>query len=76
MHDQSPGFAPDTSLSLGPQLIEEAARAVEDLITELEPTLDHNQRRALHRLRLAAESLGMLRAATQALHVIPESRAF
>ncbi|MCC7367425.1 MAG: hypothetical protein IT306_03325 [Chloroflexi bacterium] len=76
MHDQSPDLAPDPSLSLGPRPIEDAARAVEELIAELEPSLDRSQRRALHRLRLAAESLGMLRAATQALHVIPESRAF
>lgn len=62
-----------SSPNLGPLLIDEAARTVDELIAELEPTLDHNQCRTLHRLRLAAESLGMLRAATQALHVLPES---
>ena len=62
------------SPNLGPLLIDEATRTVEQLIKELEPELDHDQCRKLHRLRLACESLGMLRAATQALSTPPDPR--
>ena len=54
---------------ISPLLIDEATRTVEQLIEELEPALDHNQCRTLHRLRLACESLGMLRATSKALTV-------
>ena len=36
-----------------------AARDLDALIAELEPTLDSDQRRLVHRIRLAAESLGV-----------------
>jgi hypothetical protein len=39
-----------------------AAREVDALIDDLEPTLDSHQRRLLHQLRLAAETLGAVRA--------------
>jgi len=42
-----------------------AAREVEALIDSLEPTLDGHQRRLLHQLRLAAETLGAIRATSQ-----------
>jgi hypothetical protein len=42
-----------------------AAREVEGLIDSLEPTLDGHQRRLLHQLRLAAETLGAIRATSQ-----------
>ena len=64
-----------SSPNLSPLLIEEATRTVEQLIKELKGDLDHNQRWKLHRLRLACESLGMLRAATQALGTLPDPRA-
>ena len=41
-----------------------AADEVERLVSELEPTLDAYQRRLLHQIRLAAESLGALRIAS------------
>ena len=41
-----------------------AADEVEQLVSELEPTLDAYQRRLLHQVRLAAESLGAIRVAT------------
>jgi len=63
-----------SSPHLGPLMIDEATRTVEDLIEQLEPALDHDQRRTLHRLRLACESLGMLRATTQALATLPDAR--
>ena len=44
-------------------LLLSAARELDALIAELEPTLDPHQRRLLHRIRLAAESLGVARAA-------------
>lgn len=62
------------SSNLGPQLIDEATRTVEQLIEELETALDHDQCRTLHRLRLACESLGMLRAVSQALTLVPAPR--
>ena len=37
---------------------------VDRLVDELESTLDAKQRRLLHQVRLAAESLGALRAAS------------
>ena len=55
----------------GYRVIDEAARAVEELVAELEPSLEHDKRRLLHRLRLAAESLGMLRATAEALNGLP-----
>ncbi len=39
-----------------------ARRDVAELIGELEPTLTDHQRSLLHQLRLAAESLGAMRA--------------
>ena len=39
-----------------------AAAEVDDLIAELEPLLNARERRLLHQLRLAAESLGAIRA--------------
>jgi len=42
-----------------------AAREVDALIDHLEPTLDSHQRRLLHQLRLAAETLGAIRASSQ-----------
>ena len=42
-----------------------AAREVDALIDHLEPTLDSHQRRLLHQLRLAAETLGAVRATSQ-----------
>jgi hypothetical protein len=39
-----------------------AAREVTELVCELEPTLTDHQRSLLHQLRLAAESLGAVRA--------------
>jgi hypothetical protein len=39
-----------------------AARDVDDLVDELELTLDDRQRRLLHQLRLSAETLGAVRA--------------
>ena len=41
-----------------------AADEVEQLVSELEPTLDAYQRRLLHQVRLAAESLGAIRVAS------------
>ena len=41
-----------------------AADEVDQLVSELEPTLDAYQRRLLHQVRLAAESLGAIRVAT------------
>lgn len=41
-----------------------AADEVDRLVSELEPTLDAYQRRLLHQVRLAAESLGAIRVAT------------
>src|SRR5688500_4334518 len=38
-----------------------AADEVEQLVSELEPTLNAHQRRLLHQVRLAAESLGAVR---------------
>ena len=40
-----------------------AADEVDQLVGELEPTLDAYQRRLLHQVRLAAESLGAIRVA-------------
>jgi hypothetical protein len=40
-----------------------AADEVQRLVDELEQTLDARERRLLHQLRLAAESLGAVRAA-------------
>ena len=42
-----------------------AADEVDRLVSELEPTLDAHQRRLLHQVRLAAESLGAVRVATR-----------
>jgi hypothetical protein len=42
-----------------------AAREVDTLVDDLEPTLDSHQRRLLHQLRLAAETLGAVRATSQ-----------
>jgi hypothetical protein len=56
-----------SSLGLAPTAMEAAAAEVHQLVDELEPTLDDRQRRLLHRLRLAAESLGAIRAAANAL---------
>ena len=42
-----------------------AAREMDGLIAALEPTLDAYQRRLLHRIRLAAESLALARAAAR-----------
>jgi hypothetical protein len=39
-----------------------ASREVTELVRELEPTLTDRQRSLLHQLRLAAESLGAVRA--------------
>lgn len=39
-----------------------AASEVDQLVDELEQTLDPHQRRLLHQLRLAAETLGAIRA--------------
>src|SRR5204862_3645247 len=39
-----------------------AAAEVDELIAELEPSLNARERRLLHQLRLAAESLGTIRA--------------
>ena len=39
-----------------------AAAEVDELVAELEGSLDAHQRRLLHQLRLAAESLGTIRA--------------
>jgi hypothetical protein len=41
-----------------------AADEVDQLVSELEPTLDAYQRRLLHQVRLAAESLGAIRVAS------------
>ena len=41
-----------------------AADEVDQLVSELEPTLDPYQRRLLHQVRLAAESLGAIRVAS------------
>ena len=41
-----------------------AAAEVDRLVSELEPTLDAYQRRLLHQVRLAAESLGAIRVAS------------
>lgn len=68
MHDQS---SPD----IGSLLVRQATTTVEQVIEELEPGLTAEQCRMMHRLRLAAESLGMLRAASQALTVYPDRRA-
>ncbi len=40
----------------------EAAADVDRLVNALEPTLDRDQRRLLHQLRLAAETLGAIQA--------------
>ncbi len=61
----------DAILSLGeppPARLQDAHRAAADevdrLVDELEPTLDAWQRRLLHQIRLAAESLGAVGAAS------------
>ena len=41
-----------------------ASEEVDLLVSELEPTLDAYQRRLLHQVRLAAESLGAIRVAS------------
>ena len=43
-------------------VVRAAAAEVDELIAELEPSLDARERRLLHQLRLAAESLGTIRA--------------
>jgi len=48
-----------------------AAREVDALIDDLEPTLDGHQRRLLHQLRLAAETLGAVRATVQMKRYAP-----
>jgi hypothetical protein len=70
------GFAgPDADLDIRPattrhlppmgDLERAAAQEVETLIDDLEPSLDSHQRRLLHQLRLAAETLGAVRASVQ-----------
>jgi hypothetical protein len=55
----------DTLLTRSPADFQRAAAAEVDLlIDQLEPTLDERQRRLLHQLRLAAETLGAVRAST------------
>jgi hypothetical protein len=59
-------FSPFTRL---PAMSLQAARGaatdeVQRLVDELEPTLDAYQRRLLHQVRLAAESLGAIGAAS------------
>ena len=49
----------ELSLDLG---VEIATQEVAQLVAELEPTLTSAQRSKLHMLRLAAESLGAVRA--------------
>jgi hypothetical protein len=51
-----------------------AARDVDDLIDELEATLDRDQRQLLHRLRLAAETLGAIRSAQTLTLTSPSDR--
>ena len=43
-------------------VVRAAAAEVDELISELEPALNARERRLLHQLRLAAESLGTIRA--------------
>ena len=49
----------ELSLDIG---VEIATQEVARLISELEPTLTRSQRSQLHMIRLAAESLGAVRA--------------
>jgi hypothetical protein len=56
-------------------LEQQAAREVDDLVDELEPTLNHHQRCLLHRLRLAAETLGAVRGAATLTHIVAPSKA-
>lgn len=44
--------------------LERASADLDRLVDELEPTLDACQRRLLHQVRLAAESLGAIRVAS------------
>ena len=43
-------------------VVRAATAEVDELIAELEPSLNTRERRLLHQLRLAAESLGTIRA--------------
>jgi hypothetical protein len=53
---------------------QQAAREVDDLVDELELTLDRHQRCLLHRLRLAAETLGAVRSAATLTLLSPPER--
>ena len=55
MDNETLGFDPDHAER-------SVAEEVQRLVDELEPTLDARERRLLHQLRLAAESLGGVRA--------------
>jgi hypothetical protein len=70
--DRASGHADSSASSLGwgrtlplDDVQQAAAREVDALIDNLEPTLDSHQRRLLHQLRLAAETLGAIRATSQ-----------
>ena len=58
-----PTLAPSDAVSLE-RAQRVAADEVDQLVSELEPALNAHQRRLLHQLRLAAESLGAIRVAT------------
>ena len=66
--DQDRGWAAPASDRLDTLSLDHAQRVAADevdrLVGELEPTLNAYQRRLLHQIRLAAESLGAVRVAT------------
>ena len=54
-----------------------AAAEVDELIAELEPSLNARERRLLHQLRLASESLGTIRASASLMGTrVDPSRLF
>ena len=78
MDSERPWSARDNDMTEGPQVpgrdllgtyglsfdvvVRAATAEVDELIAELEPALNTRERRLLHQLRLAAESLGTIRA--------------
>lgn len=56
---------PDTTVPTLDTASRYASLAVDDLVSQLEPGLDPHQRSLLHQLRLAAETLGAVRATSQ-----------